>query len=155
MRTAPLAVALLLLAGCAGPLYQGPPLAGAWRATDEELGTMLLEVQHGAAGGVDCVLTGVDGRRFAFDATLKKDGDAGGFDVVLEVGEEGLMVLFGPEGTAEAEGHVTFAMGRVEATFRRRKDQPFLDARFSRQGQRRERTLRTIRLLEVPGGAPR
>ncbi|MBX3472267.1 MAG: hypothetical protein KF878_35900 [Planctomycetes bacterium] len=155
MRTAPLAFALLLLAGCAGPLYQGPPLAGTWKAADEELGALVLEVQQGAAGGVDCVLTDVDGQRLAFDATLKKDGDAGGFDVVLEVRERDLTVLFGPAGTDEVEGKVTFALGRVEAAFRRRKDQPFLDARFSRPGERRERTLKTIRLLEVPGGAPR
>lgn len=155
MRTAPLVLTLLLVVapGCAGPLYGGPPLAGAWRATDDELGSMTLEVQEGVAGGVDCVLTGVDGARFEFDATLEEDGPAGGFEVELEVGTPGLKVLFGPAGTNEVEGTINFAMGVAHASFRRpTKEAPYMDAKFWR-ASRPQDTLKTIRLSEVPGGA--
>lgn len=168
MRTAPLSLALLaslLTIGCAGPLYGGPPFAGTWRATDDELGQMTLEVTQGAANGVDCVLTGVDGQRFEFDGTLSDEEDgSGGFEVELEVGDPGLQVLFGPPGTNEVEGHINFAMGRARAAFRRRKAdatlrpstredgtyEPHIEARFWRES-RPENTLKTIRLTQVEG----
>lgn len=152
MRTAPLSLALLaplLAVGCAGPLYDGPPLAGTWRAVDDELGRMTLEVEQGAANGIDCVLTGVDGQRFEFDGTLSRGEDgSGGFEAELEVGNPGLKVLFGPAGTNEVEGHINFAMGRARAAFRRRRDEPHLEARFWRESRPTD-TLRTIRLSEV------
>lgn len=147
MRTALLGITLLA-AGCAGPLYDGPPLAGTWRAADDELGQMTLQVAQGAANGVDCVLTGVDGQRFEFGSTLAAEEDgSGGFEVELEVGNPGLKVLFGPPGTNEVEGHINFAMGRARAAFRRRKDEPFLDARFWRESRPAD-TLKTIRMTE-------
>lgn len=148
-----LVLALLLAPGCAGALYGGPPVGGTWRATDDELGSMTLEVEQGSAGGVECVLVGVDGGRFEFDATLEEDGPAGVFDVELEVGSPGLKVLFGPAGTDEVEGTINFAMGRVMASFRRpTKEAAYLDARFWRES-RPQGTLKTIRLSEVPGAA--
>lgn len=155
VRAALLSLLLLAAPGCAGALYDGPPVGGIWRATDDELGTMTLEVQQGAAGGVDCVLTGVDGGRFEFDATLDADGPAGEFEVALEVGTPGLRVLFGPAGTNEVEGTINFAMGVARAAFRRpTRDAPYLDARFWRESRPLD-TLKTIRLSEVPGGAGR
>lgn len=153
MRTARFVLLLLpLLAGPGCVAYDGPPVAGTWRATDDDLGSMTLEVQ-GDTTSVDCVLTGVDGTRFAFDADLVEEGPAGGFDVELEVGDPGLKVLFGPKGTNEVEGTINFAMGRAMASFRRpAKDAPYLDARFWRES-RPEGTLKTIRLSEVPAGA--
>lgn len=146
-------LALLLAPGCAGALYDGPPMGGTWRATDDELGSMTLEVEQGSAGGVDCVLVGVDGTRFEFDATLEEEGPAGRFDVELEVGTPGLKVLFGPAGTNEVEGTINFAMGRAMASFRRpTKDAAYLDARFWRESRPLD-TLKTIRLSEVPGAA--
>lgn len=148
MRTALLGITLLA-AGCAGPLYDGPPLAGTWQAADDELGRMTLEVRQGAANGVDCVLTGVDGQRFELDGTLSEEEDgAGGFEVELEVGTPGLKVLFGPAGTNEVEGHINFAMGRARAAFRRREGEPYLDARFWRASRPTD-TLKTIRLTEL------
>lgn len=154
MRTVPFWLALLgslLTIGCAGPLYDGPPFAGTWRATDDELGQMTLVVSQGAANGVDCVLTGVDGQRFDLDGTLENDGEGGGgFEAELAVGDPGLKVLFGPPGTDEVEGHINFAMGRACAAFHRRKEDPFLEARFWRES-RPENTLKTIRMTQVEG----
>lgn len=154
MRTASLVWVLLALApGCASPLYDGPPVGGTWRAADDELGSMTLEVREGAAGTIDAVLTGVDGARFEFDAALEEDGPAGGFDVELEVGSPGLRVLFGPAGTNDVEGTINFAMGQARAAFRRPSpDAPYLDARFWRESRPLD-TLKTIRLSQVPGGA--
>lgn len=149
---------VLVIAGCASdpdaPLEGGagkarPPGAkgretcvGLWRAADAELGTLWLEVQDDD----DCVLTGVDGQRFEFEA----DSEEGGLVARVEVGNPGLKILFGPEGTEEVEGTINFAMGFAEARFQPAGPDK-LDVTFWRRSRPAE-TKKTVRMSRPPAG---